>query len=703
MKGTTLRRRLYWIFTEWFLLFLLVSGLVTFLSFTRFRENALDERLLLARTVAHDLDSTASTAIQDLGRLVSQLPSLDDAALGQLRSFRFQSPFREAIYILDERGGKVLADPPFVDPIPPDRLPGHEAVTPLYHKAGAESRAALAVIHPFRRDAKTFYLVAEMNPLGSLVSTFLQNLATEPHLHVVVVDANGVVIAAPDQRHLFRVMPEAEVLGERIRAHRPFVLEDGPCTVCDELEGQDGFLTVMAPLRLAPWGVVVQQHERHAFASLYVSQYGFFAVGGLLVLMGIFFSRALLKSVIAPIQALSGQAELLRRGDLSHPIAVHGDHEIELLATTMDAARERLASTLGALQALNENLEVEVESRTRVLQDQYDNLRLLHDASQIAARERELDRLIPQLLGLIATHYSLPSVGLVTTPPDNTVSVHRFPDDASLPWLARDAAPPAEWQMRELVYQDVIQGQLYHLRIDGRDGAALEALQRQLAISLHGAYLLKRTLDQDRQRQILLRRLLNASEEERKRIARELHDEISQLLTVIQLSLEDASTEMPQTRKAKELLNQTQKEIHRIIHDLRPSLLDDLGLPAAVKWHATQYLAPQGVQVGLEVEEDLRPLPPEIQITTFRIYQEILTNILRHSHADTVSIELYTTEHDLVLAVEDDGIGFRPEEKFEGAGLVGMRERAALVNGSIVFDTAPGAGTHVLLRIPLRP
>jgi signal transduction histidine kinase len=109
----------------------------------------------------------------------------------------------------------------------------------------------------------------------------------------------------------------------------------------------------------------------------------------------------------------------------------------------------------------------------------------------------------------------------------------------------------------------------------------------------------------------------------------------------------------------------------------------------------------QGLSVSLEVEDAL-PSRPEIDITTFRIYQELVTNILRHAQAEHASIELYEHEGKLVLAVEDDGLGFNPNEKAEGAGITGMRERAGLVSGSIRFDSEPGMGTHVVVEIPIQ-
>jgi signal transduction histidine kinase len=366
----------------------------------------------------------------------------------------------------------------------------------------------------------------------------------------------------------------------------------------------------------------------------------------------------------------------------------------------MDEARKKLAATLSELRAVNDDLERQVVSRTKVLKAQYENLRLLHDVSQVSTRERAPDRFVPEILLLIAEHYSFRAAAMVTAPHGAPSATYVFPREASLDWLVPGADPPRGWERRDLIYQGISEAQLFYCRVE--DGEpVMEALQHQIAMSLHGARLLKRTLAQDAQRKILVRRLLDAGEAERRRIARELHDEISQLLTLIQLSLDDVSPASAEIGKAKDLLGKTQQEVHRIIYDLRPSLLDDLGLSAAVKWYATNYLVQQGLQVSLEIEEDVR-VSPEIEIVTFRICQEAITNILRHSRAENVSIELYVDGDRLMLGVEDDGVGFAARETLGGAGIVGMRERAELVNGSITIDSEPGTGTNVLLEIPLK-
>jgi len=585
------------------LLFLAVMSLVTYFSFAHFRQDALDERLMLARTVAQSLDSMVERTFQSLRHLPAQLPELDDSAADELRAYRFQSLFREAVFVLDADGRALVSDPPFSLPTLRPPLPERETVTPLLETPAG--RPVLVIAQPFRRQNREHLLVAELSPRGSVLSTFLQSLAPEAGLHIVVVDRHGRVIAAADQRHLFRTAEPAELLGERIASHRSFLSESSPCTACGDHgpeQGGEGYLTVMAPLRLAPWGVMVQQHRRLAFASLYNAQTVLLGAVGLLLIAGLVLSRAVSRSVVAPIEELSRQAEGLRRGNLQRPIAVEGDREIRMLASTLDGARQRLARALAELEELNQGLERQVADRTRKLRAQ------------------------------------------------------------------------------------------------------------------------------DAQRKTLVRRLLHAGEEERRRLARELHDEISQLLAVIQLSLSRLEPErsesgtglspakIPALEKARNLLSKTQKEVHRIIYDLRPSILDDLGLAAAVRWYAENALEPRGIDVHLEVEEGLA-LPAEVEITVFRIYQEIVTNILRHSEADHVSIELYitgdtadgTSHHTLGdsrrlhLSVEDDGVGFVKDERSGGAGILGMRERADLIGGRLALDSDPGLGTQVQLEIPLRP
>ena len=700
MRPSTLRRRLYTVLVQWFLLLVLAAGVVVFVSFSGVRRSVVDDRLVLARTIAQHLDVMISMAIQDLGRLASDLPALNEDAAGRLRVFRFQSPFREATYLLDARARMLASDPADARPLPALGRPSHEVVTPLVQKPGSE-RPVLAIVQPFQRAGASYYLVSEMNPVGSIVSTFLHDLGLDPETRVAVIDESGTVIASPDPQQLLRTLPHAGAYAERIRAHRPLVREDLGSDDGPRRTSTPDALTVMAPLRFAPWGVVIQQPRTRAFSGFYTARRGLVAAGVMLALMGLLLARALSRSVVAPIQQLSRQAAVMRTGDLSRPIGVSGDLEVEVLAETLDEARRKLASTLSELTELNEDLEGQVATRTRAIEARYRDLKLLQAVAQVSTQERDPDRVIPAILDLIAAHWSFPVVALVARPPEGPATTYVMPAGTAIPWLAAGGAPPPDWQRDEIAQPAGARAELVHPRRPDLDREVMGALEHQLAISLHGAYLWRRTLAQDEQRQVLVRRLLHATEEERRRLARELHDEIAQLLTVIQLSLERVDVDAGEMTRAKSLLAETQEEIHRIIYDLRPSLLDDLGLAAAIKAHAQDHLVGHGLTVSLEIDEGL-PSRPAIEITTFRIYQELVTNILRHAEAEHVSIELYERDGTLVLAVEDDGKGFDPGEKVAGAGLTGMRERAALVNGSIRFDSEAGMGTHVVLEIPVR-
>jgi signal transduction histidine kinase len=697
MKRKTLRRRLYRVLLEWFLLFLGVSGIILGLSYAGLRKSVVEDRLLLARTIAHSLDATVSAAIQDLGRLASQLPSIDPETAGRLRAHRFRSPFHEATYVLGAGGAVLVSDPPGVVPIPHADLPDHEAVTRLVRKAAPGRAPVLAIIHPFRHEGAPYHLVAEMSPVGSSVSTFLRDLTPEPGMHIAVVDESSAVIASVDSSDMFLAIPSVPPAGPA--ADEPRVAQRHPCEFPHEGRPPPA-LAVSVPLRFAPWHVVVQQHESEAFAAAVATRRGLLIAGVLLAAMGFLLSRTLSKSVVTPIQRLSERAERSRHGDLESRIEVSGDYEIELLAENLDEARSRLASTMRKLQALNDELETKVAARTEIIRAKYRDTTMLRDVAQIGTREQEPARIATESLRRIAEHWSFPAAALVTRPLDAPPQRYVYPPDLSLPWLDAGEEPPETWCRREIGYEGRPQGHLFHPCMAEVDDEVIEAAGQELATALHGSYLWERTVSQDEQRKALVGRLLDASEEERRRIARGLHDEISQLLTVVRLSLDRVDADTPEMTKAKNLLRRTQKEIHRIIHDLRPSVLDNLGLASAMKSYAREYLIENGAQVSLEIEE--LPLSPEIETTTFRIYQEIVTNILRHANAENVSIELGQDDGTLMMTIEDDGSGFEPEERFEGSGIVGMRERASLVNGTLRFDSEPGLGTLVRLEVPLR-
>lgn len=224
----------------------------------------------------------------------------------------------------------------------------------------------------------------------------------------------------------------------------------------------------------------------------------------------------------------------------------------------------------------------------------------------------------------------------------------------------------------------------------------------QLAAALEQ---MRRALAQDELLGRLLRKVIAAQEEERKRLARELHDETLQQLTALGMQLDL----MPAPRRpaeARRLVDRMIDDLHRVIYDLRPSILDDLGLLPAIHWYA-ERLAARGVAVQFEFPEAPPDLTPEARITVYRVVQEALSNIERHAKAETVLVACNVSANELTIEIEDDGTGFDPEEmrqpreNGQGLGLLGMRERLSLLGGTCSVESQPGQGTRVLIRLPL--
>lgn len=212
----------------------------------------------------------------------------------------------------------------------------------------------------------------------------------------------------------------------------------------------------------------------------------------------------------------------------------------------------------------------------------------------------------------------------------------------------------------------------------------------------------------------LFRRVVGAQEAERQRIARDLHDETGQSLTAIGLGLRGLSSSLSTRNKpALETLKRLQtmtadslKELQRIISDLRPSHLDDLGLAAALRWYAgrLQELTPLTLHVDISGEEP--SLDEAVKITIFRVIQEALNNIVKHSQASYVEIGLDFSEHSARIRVRDNGVGFNLDlvrltrVGRTSLGLAGMEERAALLGGTVSIQSRPGYGTEVEVLIP---
>ncbi len=239
----------------------------------------------------------------------------------------------------------------------------------------------------------------------------------------------------------------------------------------------------------------------------------------------------------------------------------------------------------------------------------------------------------------------------------------------------------------------------------------LTTIGAQVSEFVANAWLHASLKEKEAARQVLLTALVNAQENEQARLARELHDDAGQSLTSLLIrlkTLEKHATTADLRDSVTELCNTTSETIEKvrgISHRLRPAALEEFGLEVALRTLAEEMLADVGASVGCEFHLDGQRLPFEIETNLYRITQEGLTNVVRHAQASNVLIELVVLPHAIGLRVEDDGVGFSPEEivskeNHHRLGLISMQERAEMLGGSLAVQSAPGEGTSLQVRIP---
>jgi signal transduction histidine kinase len=250
-----------------------------------------------------------------------------------------------------------------------------------------------------------------------------------------------------------------------------------------------------------------------------------------------------------------------------------------------------------------------------------------------------------------------------------------------------------------------------HDRLEGR------VIERtaELAVAnsvLKAEIVIRETAEADRRD--LLRRLATAQEDERRRIARDLHDQMGQLVTGLGLGLKALEVAAPgpaaagpQLARLQELTVLIGREVHQIAMELRPTALDDLGLESALANYTERWSERTGVPVDFQaIGPDMGRLPDAVETALYRVVQEALTNVLKHARASHVSVILQCSLVQAVVVIEDDGVGFDPElvaapgTDAGRLGLLGMRERVALIGGTLTIESTRGQGTTIIASLP---
>jgi PAS domain S-box-containing protein len=273
---------------------------------------------------------------------------------------------------------------------------------------------------------------------------------------------------------------------------------------------------------------------------------------------------------------------------------------------------------------------------------------------------------------------------------------------------------PLKWQQTVIGVIILTRGQ-DGKRFTDDDSQFLEQIAAEVAIAIHQATLFEEVQEGHKRLQMLSHRMIDAQEAERKRLSRELHDQIGQALTAVQISLQALQSSPgasgPDDRLSESLaiIDHALEQVHDLSLDLRPSLLDDLGLVAALRWYVKRVASRAGLIESFTVDVADPRHAPDVETACFRIAQEALTNVLRHAHAASICVGVKHSDGNLELLIRDDGVGFNVRDALRrtgphaSLGLQGMQERAAALGGIVDIKSKHGSGTDVQVSFPLTP
>ena len=259
------------------------------------------------------------------------------------------------------------------------------------------------------------------------------------------------------------------------------------------------------------------------------------------------------------------------------------------------------------------------------------------------------------------------------------------------------AAQQQEVQRRQQTIRDELRTRLWQTLLMGL-GVSMVVVWRLRILE-------KRSDQAEHQMRELSQQLVNAQEEERKNLSRELHDHVAQVLTGLRMELGRIERLNPRVASVvsdcKNLVDELFLTVRSLALGLRPSMLDDLGLQAALEWHVRDFMARYPIKVDLKMNGEFDLLPETHRTCVYRVVQEALTNCVRHADAHNVAIDVSTVEAELLLSVTDDGVGLNPAHRGRGLGLIGIDERVKELHGSVIISPNGPRGTTVAVRLPL--
>ena len=777
LKRIGLQRRIMLYVTGGLIVVMAAYSAVSLQAINRSTALVFRERLIVAGTVARQMDGDLSLLQGDLNDLVGvaslaladHQPSQAQEAMHTLRQHwlsydHFNTPC--AIILTDPNGKVLWSDPP------PSELPSRDfSNRPAF-------REALQSLRPFTADEYSseanghgsLLLAAPVLVSGQIAGVLLGDL----NLSYInqrfsplfekqkigysqdLVNEDGMVIASTQPENQWKLSDHFPLIKDMLA-----LKQSGTAThQMPKGSAEPTHIIAFVPLSAVPWGVVVEEPQDAALALPHALDYQLFFFGVIVLLLGLILAWVTTRAVVQPVNALIDATQQIAAGDLDHPLDVAAEDEVGRLARSFDEMREELKQSREEIANFYHELEERVRQRTR-------ELSALIKSSQALAAILNLDVLFEILIK--ETHAVMPSAeGIAFFLFDKTnglLTVHStFGFDAAecerlgfrigegIAGRVFEAQSPVRLGLAQEIRaaQSNIQAEnyacfqraigerpvqsalgapliskgvrlgalvLYNLSRENafseNDVTVLQAFAYQATTAIENARLYASLQEKEAARAALLEQVIQAQEEERARVAREIHDELGQLLTRLNIDLKMCEMQIAakpgqaaETLAATQsLVWQTMEQAHRLIVELRPTLLDELGLEAALREELSARLEPLGVSTTLEADGEPERLPPSVEITVFRIAQEAISNVARHAHARQAILSLHAAGS-LEVCIEDDGVGISGDWQsgnngHRPLGLLGMQERAALIGGTLSIEPGKPQGTRVILRLPL--
>ncbi len=717
-------------------------------------------------TLVHLLDEIESTARTVEVSFPSGVLPLDSQFLSHALKAQEADGFM-MLALLDATGNLVVG-------APPERLQGmgkptawlpsladtlsrkDRFISPVFRDP-IEGFALLAVVVPVYADipgARASYLIGLVNPAKTRIQKSLASVAEVlPTGHVDLLDSNGVIVASTDEEHLMTA-GDRPAFYQAMRASPGVTIATVPYD-----EGQDDHLMAYIPLGHVPFALSAGGSQKEPFAPLRTFQERVYVLAGLLLvvaLVGIVVGAARL---VVPVRVLSVAARRMATGDLSISVRVGEGGEIGDLAQNLDSMRVQLRTSLDQLREVNEELEERVAQRTAELEQRNRELTAASGIAEKVTSFMQLDEVLEHTVEGVAEATGQPSVAIFLRDPQEAKLTLRAGRGLRTPLAVQEtslavgtclcgqvAATGESLMVGDaqnsplmtlptclnagircvaafpLNSRDRVEGVLVIYSpqpnsLTGHDFGVVNMICHQVGIAIQNARMYEEVQEKEKLAHYLLDKVISAQEEERKRLAQELHDDTGQALTGIALALDTLIGSLPpeqevarqRLRKLHSMTQEAMRELRRMALALRPGVLDDLGLVPAVRRYAVQNLESLGMTVKIQAQEIDRRIGPAVETLLFRVFQEAINNVARHSKAHNVTITLWWENDEIQGLVEDDGVGFdaeasrRGRRPSAGLGLLGMQERASLVGGRVVVESSPREGTRVHVRVPYKP